>query len=171
MNLGQPSGEDRHPPRRVREAFTLMEMMITLVIVGIMLAIGLRPLNQQRLKINARSARVEASMGLALARTTAMARGCVAVFHLNVAGTPNSAMWVTACKASTIGRVGAGVDTLGRIDTLNKRFGVTVTGTADSLRYDSRGLTVGYASGAYAFSAGAGARDTLTVNPMGRVAQ
>lgn len=154
-----------------RRAFTLTEIVVVLVFIGLMLMIAMRPLNRQRQVINARSARVAASQGLALARSAAVARGCTAVFHLNVTATPNSKMWVTACKAITIGRAGATVDTLGRIDTLSNRFGVTVTGTADSVRYDARGFSVGYTSGAFAFSAASNVRDTLTITAMGRVSQ
>lgn len=154
-----------------QRGFTLIEMLVVLVIIGVMMTIAIRPLNRQRQAINARSARVAASQGLALARSAAIARGCTAVFHLNVTATPNSKTWVTACKASTIGRAGAALDTLGRIDTLSNRFGVTVTGTADSVRYDSRGFSVSYASGAFAFAASSTVRDTLTITAMGRVAQ
>lgn len=152
----------------------MIEMLVVMVMIGAMLAIAMRPLNRTRQKLNARSARVAMSQSLALTRSAAVSRGCIAVLHLQVtanASNPNGKMWVTACGASTIGRPGALVDTLGRIDTLSKRFGVTVTGTADSVRYDARGFTVGYASGAFAFSAGTGARDTLTITSMGRVKQ
>jgi prepilin-type N-terminal cleavage/methylation domain-containing protein len=167
---GRPIVARGHRPR----GFTLLELMVVLVIVGTMLSIGLRPLTLQRSKTNARSARVMASQGLATARSAAISRGCVSVFHLQVsnsAGNPNGKIWVTSCKATTIGRVTATVDTLGRIDTLSNRYGVTVTGTADSVMYDSRGFSVNYTSGAYAFSAGPRARDTLTINSMGRVGQ
>lgn len=156
-------------PRSARRAFTLLELMVVIVIVGLLLTIALRPLNNQRLKINARSARVAASQGLALARSAAVARGCVATFHLNATLTPNGEMWVTACSASTVGSAG-GVDILGKVDTLSKHFGVTVVGTTDAVSYDSRGFSVNYTSAGYAFVAG-GVRDTLTVTPMGRVAQ
>ena len=149
----------------------MIELILVLTIVGIMLAIAIRPLNRQRQVINARSARVAASQGLALARSAAIARGCTAVFHLNVAAAPNSKMWVTACKASTIGRAGAALDTLGRVDTLSNRFGVTVTGTSDSVRYDARGFSMNSTSGAFAFTAAATARDTLTITSLGRVGQ
>lgn len=157
--------------RSGQRGFTLIEMLAVLVIIGVMMTMAIRPLNRQRQAINARSARVAASQGLALARSAAIARGCTAVFHLNVTATPNSKMWVTACRATTVGRAGAAVDTLGRIDTLNNRFGVTVTGTADSVRYDARGFSVSYTSGAFAFSAASNVRDTLTINAMGRVSQ
>jgi prepilin-type N-terminal cleavage/methylation domain-containing protein len=154
--------------------FTLVELCVVLVVVGVMLTIALRPLNTQRLKMNARSARVVAAQGLALTRSSAISRGCATVFHLQVSNSvtvPNGKMWVTACKATTIGRAGASVDTLGRIDTLSQRFGVTVSGTADSIIYDSRGFSANNTSGAFAFSAGTGARDTLTITPLGRVAR
>lgn len=153
-----------------------MEIVVVLVIVGALVSIAMRPLNYQRLKTNARSARVKASQGLALARSTAIARGCVAVFHLQVTNSappvpPPGTMWVTACTANQIGALGPATETLGKVDTLTNRFGVTVSGTADSIQFDSRGFTVNYVSGAYAFSAGSGARDSLTITSMGRVSQ
>ncbi len=154
-----------------RRGFTLLELMVVLVIVGTIMTFALRPLTRQRNKSNARSARVMASQALATARSAAIARGCVSVLHLNVTAVPNGKMWVTSCKATTIGRAGTTVDTLGRIDTLSKHFGVTVTGTSDSVLYDSRGFSVNYTSGAYAFQSATGIRDTLTINTMGRVAQ
>ena len=151
----------------------MIELVVVLVIAGILMSFGLRPLNRQREKTNARSARVEASQGLALARSAAMSRGCRAVFHLNVSAAPNSKMWVTACKNTVIGRsnTSALVDTLGRVDTLSKRFGVTVTGTADSVQFDARGLSVGFTSAAYAFAGILNTRDTLTVTSIGKVTQ
>jgi prepilin-type N-terminal cleavage/methylation domain-containing protein len=151
--------------------FTLLEMMVVLVIVGVMLAIAIRPLARQRNKTNARAARVMMSQALATARAAAVARGCVSVLHVNVSTPPNGKIWVTSCKATTIGRATTVLDTIGKVDTIGKHFGVTVTGSADSVRYDARGFSVNYTSAGYAFSGGTGARDTLTINTMGRVAQ
>ena len=163
------------PPAATRgqgvRGFSLLELMVVVAIIGTMLTIAIRPLTRQRNKANARSARVMVSQGLATARSAAIGRGCVSVLHLNVAATPNGKMWVTSCKATTIGRATTALDTLGRIDTLSQHFGVTVTGTTDSVRYDSRGFSVNFASAAYGFTGGPGARDTLTITSMGRVAQ
>jgi prepilin-type N-terminal cleavage/methylation domain-containing protein len=151
--------------------FTLLEMMVVLVIVGTMMAIAIRPLATQRNKTNARAARVMMSQALATTRAAAIARGCVSVLHIYTSSTPNGQMWVTSCKATTIGRATAVLDTLGKVDTISKHFGVTVSGSAETVSYDARGFSVNYTSGGYAFSGGTGARDTLTINSMGRVAQ
>lgn len=152
-----------------RRGFTMIEMLVVLVLVSLIMVIALRPLNRSRLATNARSARVEASQGLALARTAAVARNCPSVFHLTRGSV--GPMWVTSCKTATIGSPGTTLDTLGRIDTLSKRFGVTVSGTADSVIFDSRGLSQGYTSAAFAFQSATGVRDTLTVTAVGRVSQ
>jgi Tfp pilus assembly protein FimT len=147
----------------------MIEMLVVLVVASLIMLIALRPLNRSRQVTNARSARVEAAMGLALARSAGVARGCNSVFHLTRGSVGQ--MWVTSCKSTTIGSAGTIVDTLGRIDSLNKRFGVTVSGTADSVQYDSRGLSVGFATAAFAFQSATGIRDTLSITALGRVAQ
>jgi len=159
----QRAGLERPP------GFTMIEMLVVLVLVSAIMMIALRPLNRSRLATNARSARVEASQGLALARTAAVARNCRSVFHLT-RGTV-APMWVTSCKASTIGAAGTTVDTLGRIDSLSVRFGVSVSGTTDSVIFDSRGLSQGYTSAAFGFQSATGVRDTLTITAVGRVVQ
>src|SRR4030081_3888429 len=173
MPRSHPAPCSRDRRRGLASGFTMIELLLVLVVAAALFAIALRPLNRQREKLNARSARVVASQGLALARSAAVARGCPAVFHLQVTSSPsnppNGTMWVTACRATAIGRAGTLVDTLGRIDTPCRRFDVTVTGTADSIRYDSRGFTANYATGAYAFAVAPGVRDTLTITSMGRV--
>ena len=155
--------------RASRRGFTIIELLVVLVVVSLMMMIAMRPLNRSRLVTNARSARVEAAQGLALARSAAVARGCRSVFHMTRGAI--GPMWVTSCRGNTVGAAGAAVDTLGRMDSLSKRFGVTVSGTADSVEYDARGLSVGFTTAAFAFQSGTGVRDSLTVTALGRVAQ
>ena len=152
-----------------REAFTLLEMLLVVSMVGVMLALTLSPLNKARDRINARSARVAASQGLARARTTAVSRGCPSTFH--VSRDAVGKMWVTSCTPGTIGAAAQTLDTVGRIDSIGTRFGVTVSGTADTVRYDARGLSAGFTSAAYAFVTSGGRRDTLTVSAIGRIQQ
>ena len=154
---------------RGRTGFTIIELLVVLVVVSLMMMIAIRPLNRSRLVTNARSARVEAAQGLALARSASVARGCRSVFHITRGAVGQ--MWVTSCKGNAVGAVGTAVDTLGRMDSLSKRFGVTVSGTADSVEYDARGLSVGFSTAAYAFQSATGVRDSLTVTALGRVAQ
>src|SRR5260221_11694858 len=102
----------------------MIEMLVVLVLVSAIMMIALRPLNRSRLATNARSARVEASQGLALARTAAVARNCRSVFYLTRgAGAP---LWVTSIKGSTVGAAGTTVETLGRVRSPSARLCVSL---------------------------------------------
>jgi hypothetical protein len=70
---------------------------------------------------------------------------------------------VTVCKTS-----GPGIDTLGSVDDLKERYGVTVSATRDSIQFDPRGLSLGNQSGTVVVS-NAVAADTIVVNAVGRV--
>jgi hypothetical protein len=65
---------------------------------------------------------------------------------------------------------GAGVDTLGQVDNLRDRYGVTLSATRDSVQFDPRGLSLGNQS-ANIVVANAVATETIAINAIGRVTQ
>lgn len=147
--------------------FTLMELMLVLTIVGLMTMIGFRSTRDAVRSANLRAARVAASNGVAIARAAAIGRGCRSVFHLNQSA---GSAWITACRLTTVGPVGTTVDTLGLIDTLSRRFGVTLSSTVDSIEFDPRGLPITYAAATVRFTgATAAQQDSFIVNAVGRV--
>jgi prepilin-type N-terminal cleavage/methylation domain-containing protein len=114
--------------------FTLIEMMMVVVIIGAMLAFGLPYFRSATTKSDARGALDAAAALHALTKQTAVQRGRVTRLVMDrSAGT----MVVVANKVS-----GTGVDTVGRVQNLASRFGVTFTTspTRDTLMFTPRGL-------------------------------
>ena len=146
---------------RRESGFSLIELLIVIVVLGVMATMGVPRVRGALLKQNVRSARVAAVSQVVKARSVAVQRGCRGVVHLRDTG----AIWVTACQTT-----GAGVDTLGSVDNLRDRYGVTLSSTRDSVQFDPRGLSVGNQSASIVV-ANAVATETISINAIGRVTQ
>lgn len=146
---------------RRSSGFTIIEMLWVIVLIGLMAALGIPRIRDAVQKQNVRSARVAAVAHVVKARNAAVQRGCRATVHMRSTG----AMWVTACRTS-----GAGLDTLGDVDNLHDRYGVTLSATRDFIEFDPRGLSLGNQSATITFTNSL-ATDTIAVNPVGRVVQ
>ena len=146
---------------RRNSGFTIIELLWVIVLMGLMAALGIPRIRDAVQKQNVRSARVAAIAHVVTARNVAVQRGCRATVHLRSTG----AIWVTACQISA-----AGLDTLGGVDNLRDRYGVTLSSTRDSVQFDPRGLSLGNQSATVRFS-NALAADSITINAVGRVAQ
>lgn len=146
---------------RRESGFSLIELLIVIVVLGVMATVGVPRVRGALLKQNVRSARVAAVSQVVKARSVAVQRGCRGVVHLRDTG----AIWVTACRTT-----GAGVDTLGSVDNLRDRYGVTLSSTRDSVQFDPRGLSVGNQSASIVV-ANAVATETISINAIGRVTQ
>ena len=146
---------------RRESGFSLIELLIVIVVLGVMATVGIPRVRGALLKQNVRSARVAAVSQVVKARSVAVQRGCRGVVHLRDTG----AIWVTACQTT-----GAGVDTLGSVDNLRDRYGVTLSSTRDSVQFDPRGLSVGNQSASIVV-ANAVATETISINAIGRVTQ
>ena len=149
-----------------RKGFTAVELMIVVILIGVIAAIGFPKIRQALDKSNVRSARVSITTFVAIARGSAVQRGCGAVVHF-VSGTTSRA-WVTACPRFT---AGAGtVDTVATIDDLEARFNVSMQATTDSVQYDPRGLRRDNALTIVRFSGNSASNtDSVTINQMGKV--
>ena len=146
---------------RGNSGFTVIELLWVIVLMGLMAMLGIPRIRDALQKQNVRGARVAAVAHVVKARNVAVQRGCRATVHLRSSG----AIWVTACRTA-----GAGLDTLGGMDDLHERYGVTLSASRDSVQFDPRGLSLGNQSATIAFT-NTLATDTITINAVGRVVQ
>ena len=94
-----------------RDGFTLIEMIIVVVMIGVIAVIGFPKIRRALDQTNVRSTRVFLSTAVATARAAAVQRGCrTAVHFANGSGT----VWVTACSRANP----ALIDTIGGVANL-----------------------------------------------------
>src|SRR5436305_13705447 len=79
-----------------RPGFTLAELMIVISMISIVLAIAGSKITATMTQANVRSASIEISKRIAMARQAAIRRGRVATFYIN---TDKSKAWVNVTKS------------------------------------------------------------------------
>ena len=142
--------------------FTLIEMMIVVVVIGAMLAFALPYFRSSNTKSDVRGAMDAIAALHGLTKQTAVQRGRITRLVMDrAAGT----MVVVASKVT-----GTGVDTVGRVQSLSSRFGVTfsTSPTLDTLIFTPRGIGVESGTTAIIVSK-SGFADTLAVSSAGRL--
>lgn len=145
--------------RRYLAGFTLPEVLITMTIMTVTTGMVVPQVHQILEREAVRGAKLTLATHIARARGVAASRGCHGVMH--VFGGSDSRVWVTSCSLN-----GAGMDTVGTVDGLSDRYGVSITTTADSISFAPTGLAT---SGWFEveFTKG-GSIDTLAVSALGR---
>jgi len=150
-----------------RTGFTLLEVMLVVVIIGVITMVGIPKIKNAIQKTNVRSARSAASTYVATARQAAIQRGCRAVVHFSsgAAGT----VWVTVCpRMSTTGS--GTIDTIGVVSKIAKLYGVTLSETRDSVVFDPRGMNIDPTTTmTVRFAGSMGTTDSIVVNQLGKV--
>ena len=132
---------------------TLVEMLVTLCVVGLVLGLALPPIKRGFDRIQARAAAVEAVTSFAIARATAIARGRPVAVLLRDGD----------ARISIVSRG----DTLQSL-VMGPRYGIQLESTRDSMAYDASGLGHGAANLRAIVRRGAVA-ETLVVSREGRV--
>lgn len=151
-----------------RSAFTTIEMLIVVIIIGMVAMVGFPRVRTALQKSNVRATRV-ALVGLtSLARAAAVQRGCRAAVHFQTGAAGTGRSWVTACPRTA---AGAGtVDTLGAVEQLASRYSVTLTTTRDSVQFNPRGLNMDYQIAVIRVQGAIRvAYDSTVINPVGKV--
>lgn len=143
-----------------RAGFTFIEILIVMVIIGIVAAVSIPRLRGSQNSLNVRSARAAMQTLVAKTRAAAIQRGCAATLHL-VAGQA----WVTTCRIRTTGGT---LDTLGGIENLASRYNVTMAQSADSLRFDARGINSLFQATTVRFTSSS-VTDSVRINTVGKV--
>jgi prepilin-type N-terminal cleavage/methylation domain-containing protein len=151
-----------------RRAFSLVEMVLVMVIIGIAGMIAIPLLRSTVDRANVRGARGELMDLVTKARATAVARGCTATFNMTT-GTAAKA-WVTSCKTTDVGVAGVALDTVWLVDSLAVRWKVNVTSDVATITFDRRGLRTNYVlSTMRAQSTTSSVIDSIQVNQVGKV--
>ncbi|HEY6808814.1 MAG TPA: GspH/FimT family pseudopilin [Gemmatimonadales bacterium] len=146
-----------------RAGFTIVEVLIVLIIMALVAAMALPKLTTSAQKSNVRSSRVELSTLVAKARSAAVQRGCVDTLHVTTGSAATA--WVTACKAAGSGTA---LDTIGGMDLVGKRMGVSLATSTTNYVFDPRGLLVGGSGGTIVIT-GSGFTDSVVINAIGKV--
>ena len=144
---------------RERPGFTLVEVMIAVVVMGMLMAIGAPKLASIRDEAAVRSATQQIGAYVATARAAAIRRGLRANFK-----TRADTMWVE------IQQPGAPEGIVPRIP-LSDTFNVTVESSGDSITFDARGFAVGLDATQMFVVTRASARDSICVTRLGMVSK
>jgi prepilin-type N-terminal cleavage/methylation domain-containing protein len=148
-----------------RTGVTFLELMVVIVVMGVLTMIGFPKIRDAIQKTNLRSARAAAGTYVATARQAAIQRGCRGVVHFSPsAGT----VWVTVCPRMSPGS--GSIDSIGVVSKLGQLYGVTITGTRDSVQFDPRGLNLDNSTTiTVRFATTTGSSDSIIVNQLGKV--
>lgn len=140
--------------------FTIIELLMVVIVVGVMMGVGIPYLMRSSDRGGVTAATVAVSTMHARAKLAAIQRGRLTRLKMN---TSTSRMWIVATNAA-----GTGTDTVGNVEDLASRFGITFTTTRDSLVFTPRGIG-SETSGTTIILRKGSARDTITVSAAGRL--
>jgi prepilin-type N-terminal cleavage/methylation domain-containing protein len=148
-----------------KRGFTLIEMIIVLLLMGVIGAMLFPRLRDAFEKTNVRGARAALGTLAAKARATAVARGCRSALHFSSGA--DGSVWVTVCKVNTA----AGIDTLGGVEHLASRFNVLLTASRDSVVYAPSGVSFDNVQTILRLSSPppGSVRDSVMINQVGKV--
>lgn len=148
------------PRLAARQGYTLAELLITISIVGILLAVTLPRYGSVRDQGEMSSAMTRFTRAVMAARQSAIQRGKSAYFKTNA-----STIWVTL---DTTGNNTDSVIVTASLD-LTDRYNVRVTDPVGlvEIAYDPRGVSTQPAQQVFHFEHSGGRRDSLCVSRLG----
>lgn len=141
--------------------FTLIEILIVVTLVGILMTVGIPRFREASSKQSVRGAMSALASMHARAKAIAIQRARTTALRLDAAAG-------TAVIVSS--GIGGTVDTVGSVESMVQRFGVTFTTTQTGLIFSPRGIGTNSAATTIIITK-AGFSDTLTVSAAGRLMQ
>jgi prepilin-type N-terminal cleavage/methylation domain-containing protein len=147
-----------------RRGFTLLELMVVIIIVGVVTAIALPKIYTIRDKAAVRSARQQAQSYLMLARATAIRKSQYA--WMRVSGQTISVYTPSPAGGTTVTRMGG---TIFFNSTKVTMAGEPAFASPDSIMYDLRGMASNRAATQKITFTRNSARDSLCVSRLGLV--
>jgi prepilin-type N-terminal cleavage/methylation domain-containing protein len=145
-----------------RRGFTVIEMLLVVIILGIATIIGLPQMGLGSSKASVRGARTSLINQLARTRIAATETNRISVLKIEA----NNAVILLRPRRLP----GAGnADTLGDVLRLGDAYGVSITGAVDSVRFDPRGLASGFGTGTTFLLTKNGVSDSVRIDGLGRV--
>lgn len=146
-----------------RQGFTLIEVMVAVVIVGLMLGIGIPKMRDITIHSDTRSAKSSLVTWVNRAKSAAIETSRSTTFHVN-----GNRVWVTATPR-LVTLAGSTLDTISRVDDFNARYGVTVTPNT-TITFDIRGLpSLAMGAAMTIVVTKQSIRDSIIVSAYGRV--
>lgn len=141
-----------------RRGFSLMELLIALGLIAVMAALAVPRIGNALQRERVRSARGAVETMHAKARAAAIQRGRRAALVFQ-----NNRLLVLTRHPVT-----GALDTVGSVEDLNSRYGVTIATSRDTLMFDPRGL--GMESGDTKIAVRKGAfTEAMVISSLGRV--
>jgi Tfp pilus assembly protein FimT len=138
-------------------------MVIVVVLIGVLLTVALPYFRSSTIRADVTGAMDAVSAVHAVAKATAIQRGRTT--RLVMLHSSTYKILVIATKVT-----GTGVDTIGQVQDLGARFGVTYTTTRDTLTFTPRGIGLDLSGTTVIISKGA-ILDTLTISAAGRLSR
>jgi prepilin-type N-terminal cleavage/methylation domain-containing protein len=144
-----------------RKGFSMIEMIVVVILIGIIATIGFPRLRDGLEKQNVRGAKALIATLAATARGAAIQRGCSATLNLTV-----DSIWVSACGVNP---PAASVQ-VGTKKLVGDDFSVTLSSTAASVVYDPRGISTVFQP-TTVYVTGPQYSDSVVINEVGRVSK
>jgi type IV fimbrial biogenesis protein FimT len=149
----------------MRRGFTLIEMLVALVVVSLVLLIGLPKFTSAITAQNLRGSRTTVVNMLAKARAASTESNRLTWVKVSTGGKA----WIIA-RPRLVAAGTSDADTLGLVEDLNKRYGITISTTgADSVGFDPRGVASLAASSVVFTVSKSGHSESITIDKLGRV--
>ena len=147
-----------------RKGFTLIETLLVIVILGMVVLLGFPRASAGMTSASVRGARTTLINLIAKARTAAMQANRIALVKIEG---DNAVVLMLPRLLEPID--GNDADTLGAVERLGDSYGVTITPTIGSVRFDPRGLGTGFGTGTTFLISRNGTTDTISIDGLGRV--